>query len=76
MHHCTEIFAHVYVHVLILCSLLCRGTVAVLHTSTVSAGLLADDVKPFGTFVLVLSVQSIIVTISKLYVLYRDILTQ
>ena len=45
-------------------------------TSTVSAGLLADGVMPFGTFVLVLSVQSINVTISKLYVLNRDILTQ
>ena len=51
-------------------------TEAVLKSETVYAGLLVDGVKPaFGTFVLVLSVQSIIVTISKFYVLYRDILT-
>ena len=51
-------------------------TEAVLKSGTVCAGLLADGVKPaFGTFVLVLSVQSINVTISKFYVLYRDILT-
>ena len=51
-------------------------TEAVLKSGTVYAGVLVDGVKPFGTFVLVLSVQSIIVTISKFYVLYRDILTQ
>ena len=50
-------------------------TEAVLKSGTVYAGVLADGVKPFGTFVLVLSMLSINVTISKFYVLYRDILT-
>ena len=50
-------------------------TEAVLKSGKVYAGVLVDGVKPFGTFVLVLSMLSIIVTISKFYVLYRDILT-